>query len=499
MTHTEVLYDTENESHPLLQESNSSNPSKKSLPLKWKIWINIVLISLSYGLANMNTAAISTVQSSINYKDSLGSSSLASLTIGSLIGSLFFNSIYKKLGNKVCMIIGSASNLLYILSNLYPTWYTMIPSGFLSGFFGSFLFITIKIIFAQMAQNYCQSQNQDDKVDKVQTRMFMINILLYKASIAAFLPVTSIILGVNDKQPTESNKENFMDNTTVFHCGSEYCNEGFGKMINLTAIDNSVTDFKSVFKLVMFCIGIWTIAIAILFFAYFPKSNDCHKKIKTFPISLMTKPRIIMLIPSFMIIMAGDAFWSIDFVSAFITCPIGIEYIGLVMMWTGMSGAMSSLIFGSFNSETFRKVPIILASLIQLIILMVLFVWPMENNVFLISCILTAGWYIGSGIRLTLLPALIAVVFPDDLESTFSVMHLWMFLGAFLITIWSGWLCMSTKIIITMTIITTSLIGYICLEISIYREKHQTLGTTETVKSNVKLTSYKSVRNICCK
>nr|XP_039260018.1 UNC93-like protein isoform X1 [Styela clava] len=73
-------------------------------------------------------------QSSINIKDGLGTMSLACSYISSIVFGLIFTPILiRRFGVKKCILLSEATYGIYIASNYYPEYYTMLPAALLLG------------------------------------------------------------------------------------------------------------------------------------------------------------------------------------------------------------------------------------------------------------------------------------------------------------------------------------------------------------------------------
>lgn len=148
---------------------------------------------------------------------------------------------------------------------------------------------------------------------------------------------------------------------------------------------------------------------------------------------------------------------------------------GYVAMWSGISGAVSCFIFGWFNKNTLRSFPLTVATLAHISVLLVIYQWkPNKDNLMEMSA-LTAIWFLGSGVKLSLVPALFGVVFRENIEVAYSNLNLWTYIGSMMVLGWSHFLCMDVKMYILFGMMVTGYVGYIILEIIIHFQNNLTV------------------------
>lgn len=93
---------------------------------------NIYGISISVGAVYTAYLGLASLQSSIN--PGIGLAALSVMYVSSLAGATLSPCMLKLFGAKFCALAGSIGVLLYILANLYPSWFTLVPSAVIAGF-----------------------------------------------------------------------------------------------------------------------------------------------------------------------------------------------------------------------------------------------------------------------------------------------------------------------------------------------------------------------------
>ena len=102
---------------------------------KRKIILAITLYSLTVGCLLGPFSVVENMQSSLNFTDGMGTSSLAVLYSSVLVGQLFFaKSIMTKLTPKWTLLMSVILYSTYTMANLYPSFWTLTLSGILVGF-----------------------------------------------------------------------------------------------------------------------------------------------------------------------------------------------------------------------------------------------------------------------------------------------------------------------------------------------------------------------------
>ena len=95
---------------------------------------NVYGLSISVMLLFCAFQGLQSLQSSINSDGGLGLISLAILYVFFVIAGFVTPGIVKILGTKFALMGGMICHFVYVASNYYPDWYTLIPSSILLGF-----------------------------------------------------------------------------------------------------------------------------------------------------------------------------------------------------------------------------------------------------------------------------------------------------------------------------------------------------------------------------
>lgn len=95
---------------------------------------NLIILAVAFMMFFSSYLSIRNLQSSINDIDGLGLYALCSVYAMLFFGSLSSKFIVERLRPKKTLLLACISYLLYAASNLYPSFYTIIPASLLVGF-----------------------------------------------------------------------------------------------------------------------------------------------------------------------------------------------------------------------------------------------------------------------------------------------------------------------------------------------------------------------------
>lgn len=162
-------------------ESNTKKSAHDAKKLKRATIRNVIVFSLSFFLQFSAGNALNNLQSSINSKHDLGVTTLLAMSISFIASSLFLPALLiKYAGFKWPMVACESTTLLYILANLYPTWWTLIPAAVLFGAANSVMWTVQGSLITHLAKDYSIFSKQ--KHDAVLIKFFGFFYIIYQSS-----------------------------------------------------------------------------------------------------------------------------------------------------------------------------------------------------------------------------------------------------------------------------------------------------------------------------
>ncbi len=112
-------------------ESNQNLAESKSKKLVLK---NVFITGLSWILLFTAFQSLANLQSSLNNDSGLGTLSLSIIYLALIISSIFLpTTLIQKLGVKKTIFFCQCSYILFMIANLYPRYYTLLPAAIILG------------------------------------------------------------------------------------------------------------------------------------------------------------------------------------------------------------------------------------------------------------------------------------------------------------------------------------------------------------------------------
>ncbi|CAF3889976.1 unnamed protein product [Rotaria sp. Silwood1] len=106
----------------------------------------------------------------------------------------------------------------------------------------------------------------------------------------------------------------------------------------------------------------------------------------------------LFFIPMIMWETIESAFLTAQFTRAFITCLVGIRYVGLVMICSGISQTLSSYLFGRLVKYVGRNVCFSTASLLNYGTIILMFLWQPKDTQIVLLFVIAGIWGIADGV-----------------------------------------------------------------------------------------------------
>lgn len=89
---------------------------------------NLIVISLSWVFLFTGFFSLANLQSSLNSDANLGTTCMSVIYVTLIVASTFFPKLLIRFfGLKWTIVVAQFGYLIYVVSNLYPTWFTLLP------------------------------------------------------------------------------------------------------------------------------------------------------------------------------------------------------------------------------------------------------------------------------------------------------------------------------------------------------------------------------------
>ncbi|KAJ1155110.1 hypothetical protein NDU88_007845 [Pleurodeles waltl] len=406
-----------------------------------------MLIATAYG-------GLQNLQSSLNPIKGMGVASL-SVVYGSLIiSSMFLPSIIiRKFGCKWTLVGSMCCYVTYTLANFYPQWYTLIPTAVILGFGGGPYWASKCTYLTLSGIRYAEKKGKE-KMDVVNL-YFGIFFLVYQSSGVWGNLISSLIFS----QRTT--------NGTVFnytYCGAGNCPDLTIDALNSTETARPSTDLIYILMGVYTGCGVLAVLLVALFLDQINLKEEHEKEEKEVTICMsfmatfrqLKDKRQCLLIPLTMFSGFQQGFLASDYTKSYVTCALGIQFVGYVMICFGATNSILSMLAGKLSEYTGRIAMFVLG-------------------------VPRAGMSMSDAICQTLLNALYGVLFAEHKEAAFANYRLWESLGFVISFAYSSFLCVYVKLYIVLSVLVLGMAFYGTVE---FIESRKRPDTSTEIREN---------------
>ncbi|BAT17702.1 Os12g0566800 [Oryza sativa Japonica Group] len=103
--------------------------------------------------------AAQNLQSSVNTEGDLGTVSMGILYTSFTLFAVTASPVVTWLGSKRALVVGTSGYVIFILANLVPTWYTMVPASLYLGFSASIIWVGQGTYLTSAALSHARDNN----------------------------------------------------------------------------------------------------------------------------------------------------------------------------------------------------------------------------------------------------------------------------------------------------------------------------------------------------
>lgn len=443
---------------------------------------NVLVISVAFLFLFTAYGGLQSLQSSLNAEEGMGVASLSIIYGSIIVSSMFLPPIMiKNLGCKWTLVVGMVCYVSYSLGNLYPGWFTLIPTSMVLGLGGAPLW-SAKCTYLTICGNAQAAKDGRNSADII-NQYFGIFFFIFQSSTVWGNLMSSLIFGQDSSIAAVPEDQ-------LQSCGAAGC----GLNIS-TGNSTTVRPEQGLVRTLVGCyVGVG--AVAIIITVVFLDNVDgeqagrfrhdrqhvCRTFLSTF--RLLRDWRLLTLIPLTMYSGLEQSFLSGEYTKNYVTCALGIHYVGFVMMCFGATNSLCSFLFGKLAQFTGRAVLFSFAALANFCCIIALLFWTPDPTQLWLFFLFPALWGMADAVWQTQTNALYGVLFPRDKEAAFANYRMWESLGFVIAFAYSTFLCLDYKLYVVLLFLALTLITYPIVEF--YECKHPTLPVQEA--SNI---SYK--------
>ncbi|XP_063773796.1 protein unc-93 homolog A-like [Pseudophryne corroboree] len=435
---------------------------------------NILVVSFGFLLLFTAYGGLQSLQSSLNVDGGLGVASLSIIYGALIISSMFIPPIMiKKVGCKWTIVASMCCYITYSLGNFYPSWYTLIPTSIILGFGGAPLWAAKCTYLTESGNRYAEKVGKVGK--DIVNQYFGVFFLIFQSSGVWGNLISSLIFGQAPQAGVELN---------YTYCGAKDC-----PYMNPSDESNGSTKPTlpppPPMSLTYTLLGVYTGSgiLAVILVSIFLDNIDLKKEPQndnTEDESLWIKilatlrhlrdKRQCLLIPITMWSGFEQGFLSGDYTKSYVTCTLGIQYVGYVMICFAATNAICSLLFGKLSQYTGRIALFFFAAFTNVASIIALLFWKPHPNQLAVFFIFPAIWGMADAIWQTQTNALYGVLFDDHKEAGFANYRLWESLGFVIAYGYSTFLCVSVKLYILLSVLVVGMVLYALVEYSEHKK-----------------------------
>ncbi|KAL1437395.1 hypothetical protein MTO96_001455 [Rhipicephalus appendiculatus] len=173
-----------------------------------------------------------------------------------------------------------------------------------------------------------------------------------------------------------------------------------------------------------------------------------------------------------------QAFLIADFTQAYVSCALGIHYVGFIMITFGLADAVFSMAFGTIINFVGRIPIFLFGAAVNGAIIVVLCMWRPTPDQLYVFFLISGCWGLGDAVWQTQVNAFYAIVFPDDEEAAFANYRLWESLGFIIAFVIQKLLPIHHKVAVLATFLVSGMLGYLAIEIHLAVKKRKVVVVT---------------------
>nr|XP_054110595.1 protein unc-93 homolog A isoform X2 [Callithrix jacchus]XP_054110596.1 protein unc-93 homolog A isoform X2 [Callithrix jacchus]XP_054110597.1 protein unc-93 homolog A isoform X2 [Callithrix jacchus] len=422
---------------------------------------NVLVVSFGFLFLFTAYGGLQSLQSSLYSEEGLGVTALSTLYGGMLLSSMFLPPLLiQRLGCKGTILLSMCGYVAFSVGNFFASWYTLIPTSILLGLGAAPLWsaqCTYLTIMGNTRAEKAGKRGQDGV-----TQCFGIFFLIFQSSGVWGNLISSLVLGQTPSQDfTETLPEEQLSS-----CGASDC-------LMATATTNSTQSPSQ--QLVYTLLGIYTGSgvLAVLMVAAFlePARDVQHQRggekksppfwstlLSTFRLYRDKRLCLLILLPLYSGLQQG--FLSGEYTRSYVTCALGIQFVGYVMICFSAADALCSVLCGKVSQYAGRVALYVLGAVTQLSCIIALLLWRPRADQLALFFVFSGLWGVADAVWQTQNNALYGVLFERSKEAAFANYRLWEALGFVTAFGYSTFLCVHVKLYILLGVLSLTMAAY---------------------------------------
>ncbi|XP_069463345.1 protein unc-93 homolog A-like [Ambystoma mexicanum] len=434
------------------------------------------ILVVSFGMLFLYTAygGLQTLQSSLNKEQNMGVVALAVMYGAFCCSCLFLAPILtEKLGCKWTIVLSMCCFITYTLANFYPKWYTLVSTSVLLGLGGGSLWTAKRTYITVIGRKHAVTARKiaEDVINEYFGIFFLI---LQTGRIWGNL-ISSMIF--------DFSRGSRRQGLNGSYCGADDCPGSEA----VTSPRPSDTVIYTLLGSYTGC-GVIGVALIIIFLDRIEKKDGqeveenkpsfCSTFLATF--RQLRDKRQCLLIPLTIFGGLEQGFLASDYTKSYVTCVLGLKFVGYVLICFGVSNSVCCMFFGKISQYTGRIAIFVTGAGVHAACIIALLLWKPNTDQFAVFFILSALWGIADAVWLARTSALYGVLFEKNKEAAFSNCCLWESVGFVVAFGYGSFLCVYVKLYILLCVLAVGMLFYGVVE---YLEAKNPASSTYTVNT----------------
>uniref|UniRef100_A0A2I3S9S9 Protein unc-93 homolog A n=1 Tax=Pan troglodytes TaxID=9598 RepID=A0A2I3S9S9_PANTR len=377
---------------------------------------NVLVASFGFLLLFTAYGGLQSLQSSLYSEEGLGVTALSTLYGGMLLSSMFLPPLLiDRLGCKGTIILSMCGYVAFSVGNFFASWYTLIPTSILLGLGAAPLWSAQCTYLTITGNTHAEKAGKRGK-DMV-NQYFGIFFLIFQSSGVWGNLISSLVFGQTPSQ------------------GS-----GVLAVLMIAAFLQPIRDVQRESEGEKKSVPFWSTLLS------------------TFKLYRDKRLCLLILLPLYSGLQQG--FLSSEYTRSYVTCTLGIQFVGYVMICFSATDALCSVLYGKVSQYTGRAVLYMLGAVTHVSCMIALLLWRPRADHLAVFFVFSGLWGVADAVWQTQNNALYGVVFEKSKEAAFANYRLWEALGFVIAFGYSTFLCVHVKLYILLGVLSLTMVAY---------------------------------------
>ncbi|XP_062569224.1 protein unc-93 homolog A-like [Saccostrea cucullata] len=439
-------------------------------PIKRRLLLNFAAICIMWIFSFTAYSGLQNLESSLN--PGVGVYSLAALTGGGLISCLLAPVIISYIGSKGALVVSWIALCIYVGANYYPAGYVLIPGAGIEGLATGLMWTAQGALVTSIAMEYAKIT--EGSFDHILSKFFGIFCAAFQSTQIWGNLISSLVL---------VNENSSLNVTTPDYCGRNFCPITIKPETKNTTKAGIHPESKIEIILLSVYMGFSAVGLVVTIIMLRPMKQESNGPTESFRSKLVSTVRLLvtnsnmaMLVPFYLWTGLEQTIVYAEFTMAYVTCEIGIEWIGYTMICFGVTNTIGSPISGFLSKHVGRPTLFIIATALNIGALIAMELWHLARKQLIIFFVIPGIWGLADSIWQTQSAALVGLAFSDKQEPAFSNLRMFQALGFTIGYLYSNHLCEYLKLYIAGGELVLSMILVFIVEFRLRRNSPKTVN-----------------------